>query len=154
MVRHELHKNNITVSRETGDKLPPVSVDKRQIQQVFVNIFVNAIHAMPRGGTLTIRTYLKQLTETSHFEGTRKLSPFWVGDSVVVAEVDDSGSGIPEEHLAKIFDPFFTTKPTGVGTGLGLPVSRKIIELHGGSLEVKNRREGGVRVTMVLKVQK
>ena len=154
MVRHELQKFNITVVRESADKLPPVFVDKRQIQQVFVNIFVNAIHAMPQNGTLTVRTYVKQMTETSHFEGSRKLSPFWVGDSVVVAEVDDSGAGIPEENLAKIFDPFFTTKPTGVGTGLGLPVSRKIIELHGGSLDVKNRREGGVRVTMVLKVQK
>ena len=61
------------------------------------------------------------------------------------------GSGISDEHLAKIYDPFFTTKATGVGTGLGLPVSRKIIELHGGSLDIKNIREGGVRVTITLK---
>jgi PAS domain S-box-containing protein len=154
LVRHELAKNNIVVTRQWGDKLPPVLIDRRQIQQVFVNIFVNAIHAMPSGGKLAVRTYAKQHTETSHFEGSRKLSSFWVGETVIVAEVDDSGTGIPEENLAKIFDPFFTTKPTGVGTGLGLPVSKKIIELHGGSLTIKNRREGGVRVSIVLKAQK
>jgi PAS domain S-box-containing protein len=154
MVRHELQKHSIAVSKHAGERLPLVAVDKRQIQQVFVNIFMNAIHAMPNGGRLTVRTFLKQMTETSHIEGSRKLSSFWVGESVIVAEVEDSGSGIPETDLAKIFDPFFTTKPTGVGTGLGLPVSRKIIELHGGSLEVKNRVEGGVRVRIVLKAHK
>jgi signal transduction histidine kinase len=69
----------------------------------------------------------------------------------VVIEVEDTGTGIPEENLAKIYDPFFTTKPTGVGTGLGLPVSKKIIELHGGSLDVRNVKGGGVRVTILLK---
>jgi signal transduction histidine kinase len=72
----------------------------------------------------------------------------------VVAEVEDTGTGIPEPDMAKIFDPFFTTKPTGVGTGLGLPVSKKIIELHGGLLDIKNKREGGVRVTIMLKIQR
>ena len=76
----------------------------------------------------------------------------WVGETAVVAEVDDTGSGIAQEHLAKIFDPFFTTKPTGKGTGLGLPVSKKIIELHGGSLVIKNVPGAhGVRVTIMLK---
>jgi signal transduction histidine kinase len=70
----------------------------------------------------------------------------------VVAEVEDTGRGIPEENLAKIFDPFFTTKPTGVGTGLGLSVSKKIIELHGGVLGIRNKTSGsGVRVTVMLK---
>jgi signal transduction histidine kinase len=72
----------------------------------------------------------------------------------VIAEVDDTGTGIPEENLARIYDPFFTTKPTGVGTGLGLPVSRKIIELHGGRLEIKNMKTGGVRVSITLKAQR
>ena len=73
---------------------------------------------------------------------------------MVVAEIEDSGPGIPQENLAKIFDPFFTTKPTGVGTGLGLPVSKKIIELHSGAIDITNRPEGGVRVTIMLRAEK
>ena len=72
----------------------------------------------------------------------------------MVTEIEDTGAGIPEGNLAKIFDPFFTTKPTGVGTGLGLPVSKKIIELHGGMIDISNRAEGGVRVTIMLRAEK
>jgi len=152
MVRHELSKKSIEVARDLAEGLPRVSVDKTQIQQVFVNIFVNAVHAMPDGGTLSVRTFAKQITETTHFEGSRKSDHLWVGETAVVAEVDDTGNGIPQELLAKIFDPFFTTKPTGVGTGLGLPVTKKIIELHGGTIDIKNRPQGGgVRVTILLR---
>ena len=155
MVRHELNKNRIELVKDMAVMLPKVAVDKTQIQQVFVNIFVNAAHAMPDGGTLTIRTFAKQMTETTHSEGSRSSAHLWVGDIAVVAEVEDTGSGIPEEHLAKIFDPFFTTKPTGVGTGLGLPVSRKIVELHGGTISIRNKPNGtGVRVTLLLKEQR
>lgn len=155
MVRHELSKNNIELVREFEEGLPAVSVDKTQIQQVFVNLFVNAVHAMPAGGTLTVRTFVKEMTETTHFEGSRKADHFWVGDTAVVAVVEDTGGGISQDHLAKIFDPFFTTKPTGVGTGLGLPVSKKIIELHGGTLDIRNKPlGGGVRVTVMLRKHK
>ena len=155
MVRHELNKNRIELVKDMALMLPKVAVDKTQIQQVFVNIFVNAAHAMPDGGTLTIRTFAKHMTETTHSEGSRSSAHLWVGDIAVVAEVEDTGGGIPEEHLAKIFDPFFTTKPTGVGTGLGLPVSRKIVELHGGTIGIRNKPNGtGVRVTVLLKEQR
>src|SRR5262249_3581778 len=152
MVRHEMNKKNITLTKELAEGLPKVAVDKTQIQQVFVNLFVNAIHAMPDGGALLDRTYAKQMTETTHSEGSRKADHFWVGDTAVVAEVEDTGCGIPQENLAKIFDPFFTTKPTGVGTGLGLPVSKKIIELHRGTIEIRNKPQGsGVRVRILLR---
>jgi PAS domain S-box-containing protein len=151
MVRHEFTTRKIEIFKEFGQNLPMVSVDGRQIQQVFVNIFMNAAQAMPNGGKLSIRTYAKQVAETSHFEGSRQAERFWIGDTVVMTEVDDTGTGIPEEFLMKIFDPFFTTKPTGLGTGLGLPVSKKIIDLHGGRLEIKNKPDGGVRATVVLK---
>jgi PAS domain S-box-containing protein len=154
LVRHELNNKQIVVQKNFGERLPGVGVDKRQIQQVLVNLIVNAIHAMPAGGTLSVRTYIKQLTETSHFEGSRKATHFWIGDMAVVIEVEDTGTGIPEENLAKIFDPFFTTKPTGVGTGLGLPVSKKIIELHGGNLDIRNVKGGGVRATILLRPQR
>ncbi len=154
LVRTTLTQNQVQLEKEFGTNLPPVRVDKNQIQQVFVNLFMNAVHAMPTGGTLTVRTYQKQLTETTFFEGSRQADRMWVGDTVVVAEVDDSGTGISQEHLAKVFDPFFTTKPTGVGTGLGLPVSKRIIELHGGTLDLRNLPEGGVRARIMLKVQR
>lgn len=151
LVRPQLDRTHVQIVREYGADLPPVAADRTRLQQVFVNLLINALQAMPGGGTLTVRTYTRQTTETSHFEGSRKAASIWVGDTVVVAEVDDTGVGIPQENLVKIFDPFFTTKPAGEGTGLGLPVSRKIIELHGGILEVKNRPEGGVRASVTLK---
>jgi signal transduction histidine kinase len=153
LVRHELFKSQITLTKEFGDDLPNVRVDKTQIQQVFVNVFMNAIHAMPDGGKLKVRTHLKQVKDTTFVEGSRSASHLWIGEKAVVAEVEDSGSGIAQENLAKIFDPFFTTKPAGKGTGLGLPVSKKIIELHGGLLEIKNMAGGGVRVTIMLRAQ-
>ncbi len=155
MVRHELAKKNITIETRLAEGLPKVAVDRTQIQQVFVNLFVNAIHAMEGGGNLTVRTFRRQLEASTQSEGSRSAERMWVGDTAVVAEVEDTGTGIPEENLARIFDPFFTTKPTGVGTGLGLPVTRKIIELHGGTIEIKNKPGGGgVRVTVQLKPAK
>ena len=155
LVRHTFTEQKITLVKDLKADLPQVQVDRNQIQQVFVNVIMNAIHAMPEGGQFSVRTYARQLTETTHFEGSRKGDRIWVGDKVVVAEFEDSGPGIPDEHLAKIFDPFFTTKPTGVGTGLGLPVSKRIIDLHGGNLDIQNKTDSrGVRATITLKGQR
>jgi signal transduction histidine kinase len=154
LVRHTFTEQKITFVKDLKPDLPKVHVDKNQIQQVFVNLIMNAVHAMPDGGQFTVRTYARQLTETTHYEGSRKADRMWVGDLVVVAEFEDTGTGIPDEHLAKIFDPFFTTKPTGVGTGLGLPVSKRIIDLHGGNLDIRNKTESrGVRATITLKAK-
>ena len=153
MVRHELASHRITVVKDCAAGLPRVGVDKNQIQQVYVNVFMNAIHAMPEGGTLTVRTSVQQVAETTFREGARGTAHLWIGDRVVVAEIFDTGVGIPEENLPRIFDPFFTTKPTGVGTGLGLPVTKKIIELHGGRIDIKNIPGGGVSVAITLKAK-
>ncbi len=156
MVRHEMNERKVSVQTELAAGLPKVAVDRTQIQQVFVNLFVNAIHAMDgHGGMLTVRTFRRQMASSTQSEGSRSAERMWVGDTAIVAEVEDTGTGIPEENLARIFDPFFTTKPTGVGTGLGLPVTKKIIELHGGTIDIKNKPAGGgVRVTVVLKPAK
>ena len=154
LLRHELTKQQIALITEFDPKLPRVAIEKNQIQQVLVNVFMNAVQAMGQGGQLKVRTSQHRLTQSLHDEGSRSSNQFFVGDTVVVSEIEDTGPGISREHLAKIFDPFFTTKPTGVGTGLGLPVSKKIIELHGGAIDITNRPEGGVRVTIMLRADK
>ncbi len=78
---------------------------------------------------------------------------FKPGEEVVIAEVQDTGEGIPEANLAKIFDPFFSTKPTGVGTGLGLSVVKKIMDFHGGAIDVRNSPSRGVIVTLLLRAE-
>ena len=153
LVKHELDRSHVAPVRELSENLPQVSLDRNKIKQVFVNLFINAIHAMPGGGTLTVRTYAKQLTETDHKAGHIRAGHFSIGETVVIAEVEDTGTGIPEGQLTKIFDPFFTTKPTGKGTGLGLTVTSKIIDLHGGMIDIRNRNEGGVRVSVLFKAQ-
>ena len=151
LVRGEMTgKFHYEVVREFEVNLPLLHIDRMKMGQVFVNIFINAIHAMPEGGTLTVRTYTKQLTGVGDNVGVNLMESFHVGSTLVVAEVDDNGSGISEDKLNKVFDPFFTTKPTGKGTGLGLSVTRSIIDLHGGIIEIRNRPEGGARVTVML----
>jgi len=154
LVRHELSAYPIKLARQLDEHLPAVYLDKNKTKQVFVNILTNAIHAMPQGGTLQVRTYSKQLQagEIDHDAGSRVADRFRVGETVVITEVMDTGTGISEEKLAKIFDPFFTTKPTGKGTGLGLTVTKKIVELHGGTIDIQNRPEGGVMVRVMFKV--
>lgn len=152
LVRHELMRCGIKARQELGKKLPRVRLDATKLEQVFINIFMNSIQAMPDGGTLTFRTYSRIIGPSGRVPRAilhrKKFKP---GDTVVITEIDDSGTGIPKESMAKIFDPFFTTKPTGVGTGLGLSVVRNIVELHGGTIDIRNITTGGVRVTIVLK---
>ncbi|MBI3030218.1 MAG: PAS domain S-box protein [Candidatus Rokubacteria bacterium] len=153
LVKHETDRSHLRVVKELTENLPAVKLDKGKIEQVLVNIFINAIHAMPGGGTLTVRTYAKRLMEVGHRVGSRKADHFRIGDTVLVTEVDDTGTGIPPDKLTKIFDPFFTTKPTGKGTGLGLAVTSKIVALHGGTIDIRNREEGGARVTIMFKAE-
>jgi PAS domain S-box-containing protein len=154
LLRHEMNKQQIKLVTQFTPGLPRVAIEKNQIQQVFVNLLMNAIHAMEGGGTLTLRTSKTQLVRSQHGEGSRSSNQIFLGDVVVMTEIEDTGRGISPENLTKIFDPFFTTKPTGVGTGLGLSVSKKIVELHGGSMEIANRAEGGVRVAVMLRAEK
>ena len=127
-VKHECDKARVAVTRDFAEDLPPLTIDGYKVQQVLVNLFTNAIHAMSGGGTLKVRTTLDGDTEE-------------VPQGVMI-EVQDTGPGIPPDSLSKIFDPFFTTKPTGQGTGLGLAVSRQIMEMHGGTLDLQNSESG------------
>ena len=130
MVKHELSRRQIEVVREFAPNLPVQRVDRIRIEQVFVNLFMNAIHAMPERGRLTVRIFCK-------------------ANGAIIAEVSDTGHGIPVANLEKVFDPFFTTKPVGIGTGLGLAVAKSILVQHGGNLTLTNQPGGGVCAQMI-----
>ncbi len=150
-VKHECDKGRITVTREFGKELPLITMDGYKVQQVLINLFTNATHAMSEGGSLTVRTSYGSVqshgepSAGGHFGQAPDDMP-----AAVVIEVQDTGPGIPEESLTKIFDPFFTTKPTGQGTGLGLAVARQIMEMHGGTLDIQNS-DTGLRARLVFK---
>jgi len=132
LVKTELKK--IEVVREIQEGLPKVLADKNKLTQVFINLLMNAIHAMPGEGKLIIRGFIQQQD----------------GGKAVVVEIEDTGAGISEENLKRIFDPFFTTKGQGKGTGLGLSISRNIIIMHKGLIEVKSQVGKGTRVIITL----
>lgn len=148
LVRGELH-GDFRIERDLQPNLPLLKLDAGKISQVFINLFTNAIHAMGESGILSVRTYAKQLTGVGANVSDSRSESFRVGGTLVVAEIDDTGGGIPEDKLAKIFEPFFTTKPTGKGSGLGLCVVKTIIDLHGGTIDIRNLHEAGVRVTIM-----
>ncbi|MGH9572373.1 MAG: ATP-binding protein [Candidatus Acidiferrales bacterium] len=118
LVQHPFKTAQVTVIKNYKNELPPVLGSTTRLQQVFLNLLMNARDAMPGGGMLEVRTM-------AH-------------NGSVEVELTDNGAGIPSEHLHKIFDPFFTTKPTGRGTGLGLSVSYGIIKEHAGKVDVKS----------------
>jgi signal transduction histidine kinase len=120
LVKNELNLNNIKFSKESEDGIPMMNVDRSGIQQVLLNLFINSIQAMPKGGDLKVLTRLSDSLKE------------------VRIDVEDTGEGIPSDQLNNIFDPFYTTKREGEGTGLGLSVSYSIIKKHGGSIQVKS----------------
>ncbi len=155
LVEYQLREGGIRIDFQPAGGLPEVDVDQTKIEQVLVNLFINAMHSMDGDGALTIRTELVSMDNVSPDEGNRLRDRLRQGDRMVLITVADTGKGIPEEVLGKLFDPFFTTKATGIGTGLGLTVSRKIAELHGGDLVIANRKDrSGAIATLMLKVDK
>jgi len=134
LLRSQKDFDDITIEEKLAGELPGVRADANQLQQVLVNLSLNACEAMPDGGVLTITTRKE-------------------GDSVLVS-IADTGCGIKAEHLETIFDPFFTTKPVGKGTGLGLSVSYGIIRQHDGTMQVKSREGQGTTFTFTLPAAK
>lgn len=151
--QREIEAQRITVIKDFTDNLPGVKLDAKKIATVLDAIVLNALDAMREaGGALTVHTKVEVLAATGvdRDPGARSWQAQRPGDTVVAIEIEDAGHGIPPGSMPAIFDPFFTTKETGSGTGLGLTVSRKILELHGGSIELANREAGGVRVRLLL----
>lgn len=151
LVGHEMRQRNIEVKPHLATDLPDLELDANKLQQVLINLFMNAAHAMERDGELVVVSQLKTLHSRDELSRDHD-QRFNKGDTVVWVEVRDSGPGINEEDRNRIFDPFYTTKPVGEGTGLGLSVSRNIISLHQGSIDIRNRPEGGAVVTMMFRL--
>jgi PAS domain S-box-containing protein len=149
-----LRSAKIRVEKHYSDGMPAARIDEAKIKRVFSCLIENARDAMPKGGVLTIRLGLTHIAPPGAVAnpGNRSLVHSGVRRIGVIVEFDDTGIGIPPERIGSVFDPFFTTKSTGKGTGLGLTVSRKVVELHGGTLEISNRSGGGVSAKVLLKV--
>lgn len=124
----------LKLQKNYDQNLPKIFADSDQLQQVFLNLFLNARDAMPNGGEISIQTT--------------------VNNESVKIIIADNGIGIDENSLKQIFDPFFTTKPTGKGTGLGLAVCYGIITAHGGKIEVSNNNSHGTRFTIKLPIER
>ncbi|NOX96785.1 MAG: HAMP domain-containing protein [Nitrospirae bacterium] len=130
-IRKRAEKQNVLIREDLKQDIPHIFLDPEQMQQVFLNIMLNALQAMPKGGELHIKTSQKE-------------------DTVEVA-FEDTGKGISPEQLRKIFNPFFTTRHRG--TGLGLSICRKIVESHGGSIKVESEPGKGTIFTVILPVK-
>ena len=135
LVGHQAEMKKVEVTRDEMSSLPPIMADSGQLQQVFVNLALNAIQAMPDGGKLMIHTSLGD-------------------DNCVRASFQDTGHGIAPENMEKLFVPFFTTKEQEKGLGLGLAVSYGIIERHGGRIEVSSEVGKGSSFTVHLPVHR
>ncbi len=143
---------NIKIIRELNSDLPRVLVDKGKMEQVFINLLLNAVQAMPEGGNLFLRTYQMRLSEPKNGLGASGENFFNAGEDVLAIEIEDTGEGISSENFKKVFDPFFTTKDPGKGTGLGLSISKNILAMHKGLIEIKSREGQGTKVIITLKI--
>jgi signal transduction histidine kinase len=128
----QMRENGYTINKSYQNSLPEIQADASMLYQSFLNIFINAMQAMPGGGAIDVA--------------------IGANDHIVTIDFDDHGKGIADEVLEKIWDPFFTTKE--MGTGLGLGIVKNIIESHGGSIQIVNRDQGGARVTVELPVER
>jgi signal transduction histidine kinase len=130
LLDHQFKVGRVQVRKDLEPDGVVVRGVEYKLQQVFLNLFLNARDAMPKGGWLTVSTH--------------------ANDQDATIEVADTGAGIPAEHLARIYDPFFTTKPEGRGTGLGLSVTYGIVQEHGGTLSCESDLGQGTRFRLTL----
>ncbi len=130
-------EQSVRIQKELTASLPGVLVDRDQIRQAINNFISNALGAMPEGGTLRTKSFMEELHNVKY----------------VVAEVIDTGHGIPEEKLDMIFEPFYSSKEVGAGTGLGLPICKKIVDEHCGLIQVESEIEKGTSFKLFLPYQ-
>ena len=145
LLQGHLRRGSIEVVRDFAEELPFIPADREQLRQVFLNLFTNACDAMPEGGTLTVRASV-EAGESASDPGIR------ASHLALQIEVSDTGEGIPPEILPDVMEPFLTTKPEGKGTGLGLAICHRIVEEHGGAIQLESEQGRGTTVRIVLPV--
>lgn len=131
LIRMDAESMGIRIENDFADNLPLVEADQDKLNQVFLNLFLNSIQAMENGGTLSVKTFLEEAS--------------------VICSISDTGCGIDPQYTSRVFDPYFTTKNNG--TGLGLALSAKIMEEHGGSIEFESSAGNGTTVRVGLPAQ-
>lgn len=148
-VQYDLNRRNVGLRFQLEEGIPEVNVDSPRMSQVLINLISNSIQAMKEGGVVTVSTYAGRMGDLERDEGLRDHLRLRPDDMVVVITVRDTGPGIPPDKIHRIFEPFYTTKPTGEGTGLGLSVVDRIIQLHRGHIQVENVTEPGGLLTKI-----
>jgi hypothetical protein len=133
LLRFQMRKQGVEVVEELDPDLPEIWAKETGMRAVCMNLMMNAVHAMPAGGTLRVVTAGRE--------------------SSVALTVEDTGPGIAPQHLDRIWDPFFTTKPMGQGTGLGLSITQRIVSRHGGTIRVENLPGRGARFVVELPIR-
>ena len=151
LVMEKLNKFNIRLTRRYDQKLPKVMLDREQIQQVFLNLLLNAIKAMPKGGILTVS--LRMIMDKSRIKDkiTESFDSLFLNENKFIEiSFKDTGFGIKEENISKVFNPFFTTDPNG--TGLGLPIVHKLLEKNNSYIYIDSKEGKGCNVTLIIPV--
>ena len=150
LVKHETKRRNIAVVINRIDPIAPIYGDPDRLLQVFINLLSNATQAIGQDGSIEVVTRSILLGECDLVRSEADI--FRIGEPIITVDIRDTGPGFSAEHERKLFEPFFTTKPVGEGTGLGLAVSRNIVIMHKGSINISNRSEGGVSVLLMFRV--
>ena len=165
LIGHQISLQSIEIGKRLTPHLPMVKGNKNQLQQVFMNIILNAYHAMPEGGGFTIGTrgvpaarpaaglpaaQAAQAGRLPSVESPEPVQHLASNPQGVEVRFSDTGCGISEENLSRIFDPFFTTMPVGSGTGLGLSLAYSIVRQHGGTIRVESQVGTGSNFTVSL----
>jgi two-component system NtrC family sensor kinase len=145
LLEHQIREKRIQVEADGIARLPLFQADPDMLQQVFLNLYTNSLHALPPGGLIKIRAGIgpaRSLDDEPSSNGARRI---WI-------TFEDNGTGILPEHIDRVFDPFFTTKDVGQGTGLGLAVTYGIIKDHGGEIRAESEPRKFARFVIELPI--
>ncbi len=143
LFKNQLDRRSIVVKRQFETAIPKIHIDRGKIEQVFINLFSNAIEAMGEAGELVVRTHLLPIGNDSDKSKNQKK---------LIVEIKDTGPGVPESLINKIFTPFVTGKRAKGGSGLGLPIVRNIMEMHKGWVQIENVKGRGAKVSLIFPI--